>query len=172
MDSGEAAQNEGEGRQAVKVEAKCAKCLRVFLRDAWKARKYCSRSCSGAVNAPTSVPAKERFWKFVEKGPLCWNWTASLTPNGYGRITERIDRVKTKQRYAHRLSYEINKGPIPTGLYVCHSCDNRRCVNPEHLWLGTQGDNIRDAANKGRAGRRPRIRSAYPSRSGSISALK
>jgi hypothetical protein len=71
----------------------------------------------------------------------CWPWLGSRTVNGYGRLGNR---------YAHRLVYEQEVGPIPDGLNVLHSCDNPPCVNPRHLRVGTQADNARDALERGR----------------------
>jgi hypothetical protein len=71
----------------------------------------------------------------------CWLWTGALTEYGYGRIGAG---------YVHRLSYQSSKGTIPSGMCVCHTCDVRSCVNPEHLWLGTISDNTADRDKKGR----------------------
>lgn len=73
----------------------------------------------------------------------CWLWIGGVSyPPGYGRMT--------RGQYAHRVSYEIHRGKIPVGMHVLHRCDNRLCVNPDHLFLGTQSDNMRDMMAKGR----------------------
>jgi hypothetical protein len=91
----------------------------------------------------------KRFREKVEKGRAndCWNWTASTAGKGYGQLKLPGTR---RQVYAHRLSYEIHIGPVPDGILVLHTCDNPRCVNPKHLFLGTSGDNLTDMAQKGR----------------------
>ena len=77
----------------------------------------------------------------------CWMWTAAVNNHGYGLIKRRRQK---DGRYAHRVAYKLFKGDIPDGLFVLHKCDTPRCVNPEHLSLGTQSDNIKDCASKGR----------------------
>lgn len=96
---------------------------------------------------------RERFnhkWA-EEKDSGCHIWSAcTRSPEGYGAFgIERGGKMINVN--AHRLSWELNRGPIPPGLCVLHKCDRKRCVNPEHLWLGTLGDNNRDRALKGRS---------------------
>lgn len=84
----------------------------------------------------------------------CWEWQGALTTRGYGQVTRRaIDPPGPKSVSAHRLAYTLCVSPVPDGLFVLHRCDNRRCCNPEHLFLGTQRDNIRDMHAKGRGGK-------------------
>jgi hypothetical protein len=81
----------------------------------------------------------------VQKTATCWNWHGYLS-RGYGQIMHDGVRMGV-----HRAAYLILVGAIPEGMNVCHACDNRRCVNPQHLWLGTTKDNIRDCVAKGRS---------------------
>jgi hypothetical protein len=91
---------------------------------------------------------KERFLKYVDKETgLCWLWLGSKNQDGYGRFS-----MNRKNVLAHRVSYQIYNGEIPTGMIVIHSCDNRGCVNPQHLRLGTQRENVFDMVSKGRNG--------------------
>ena len=75
----------------------------------------------------------------------CWLWTRAKNGKGYG-----IVRTYRRLRRAHRVAYELRNGPIPDGLFCCHSCDNPGCINPDHLWLGDNAANVADKVAKGR----------------------
>ena len=86
------------------------------------------------------------FWSKVSKSPHgCWNWTAHTDKGGYGTLSVGASPCKS-----HRFSWMIHRGAIPEGLGVLHKCDNPRCVNPDHLFLGTNTDNTEDRDAKGR----------------------
>lgn len=112
-----------------------------------------------------SMSFEERFWSRVDKGappPVhasglgnCWAWTGYKHKFGYGMISRdgRHAMLTT-----HRVSWEMHNGAIPPKMVVMHRCDNPACVNPEHLAVGTQGDNMRDAREKGRTSKPPALR--------------
>jgi hypothetical protein len=103
------------------------------------------------------------LWSKVNvAGPAdCWPWLGRRRIiGGYGQLV-----VDGRPVLAHRLAWTLANGPIPTGLFVCHSCDNPPCCNPRHLWVGTNADNVRDAMRKGRLGAGvvlPAPRAPYP----------
>lgn len=108
-----------------------------------------------------SIPAiSRRFWPKVDKSAGesgCWIWLGRKKPRGYGLLSVSPTPKTRRMAYAHRLSYVINRGSIPEGLCVCHHCDNPSCVNPAHLFLGTNADNTADKVAKGRAKGSPQV---------------
>lgn len=104
--------------------------------------RYCSRSCS---QDDRRRPLDERFWSRVERGDGCWNFPSSDHGKGYRRFS-----VGQQSHYAHRIAWALIDGAIPDDLGVLHHCDNRACVRPDHLFLGTNLDNIEDKVRKGR----------------------
>lgn len=100
------------------------------------------------VNVPGFVQVTEaRFWQKVHIGEACWPWLGARTSAGYGQLVYGRHPQKI---YAHRFSYELHFGAIPHGMVICHKCDNPACVRPDHLFVGSQADNMADCSAKGR----------------------
>ena len=104
---------------------------------------------TGDLRSPAIRPRRasldERLAQFVIQPSGCWEWTGSKNDKGYGRVYADRD-----EKRAHRAMWEQAHGPVPDGLWVLHRCDNPPCVNPDHLFLGTPLDNVRDMMAKGR----------------------
>lgn len=104
---------------------------------------------------------EKRFWAAVLKTNTCWLWQNVLDKDGYGKIN--YPGPKGGYERAHRYSWELHYGPVPEGMQVLHNCDNPPCVNPAHLFLGTNADNVADRISKGR-NRKPSINLAEVAR--------
>lgn len=100
------------------------------------------------INSAIELPPKRvaQFWLKAERGPTCWRWQKGKDRDGYGIFT-----ISTWPCAAHRVAWVLERGPIPVGMFVCHTCDVRDCINPDHLFLGTAEDNSRDMVAKGRS---------------------
>ena len=130
--------------------SECVICGKLIFSPACRKRLYCSRTC---YYAKPRLKLSDRLWNNVDKlssSNGCWLWTGGVGSHGYGMICyTEIGDVLT-----HRLSWMLCRGEIKDGLHVLHNCpggDNRRCVNPDHLFLGTQDDNAKDMGRKLRA---------------------
>jgi hypothetical protein len=146
----------GKQRSFVMCRCACGAEFEVLLARLRRGDASMCRRCAGVLGglsngARVAASLAERFWANVSKGPGCWEWTASCHSTGYGQIG-----VGRKNRGAHQVAWELTFGPIekdPTkfrSVCVLHRCDNRKCCNPNHLFLGTHTDNMRDMVAKGR----------------------
>lgn len=97
------------------------------------------------TSATTAKNIEKRFWDKVKKTDYCWEWTGYRLKSGHGQFG-----TSKKVGYAYRFSWELHNGKIPKGKCILHKCDNGGCVNPEHLFIGTQADNVRDMHEKNR----------------------
>jgi hypothetical protein len=123
------------------MDVVCAHCGKTFTRIHGQFPRYCSISC-GAY-AKTDLPS--RLAAMSKQMPYgCIEWQRSVT-SGYGQIS-----IDGRPMRAHRIAYELAYGPIPQGKFVCHRCDNPKCINSEHLFLGSNRDNMHDAKTKNR----------------------
>ncbi len=129
--------------------AACAKCGKPF-QVTKKRKRFCSLHCY----RQSPLPILDRFWSYVAKTETCWLWTgAKRGKAGYGVFTPKTPRLV----FAHRFSYELHFGSIPEGVFVCHTCDTRICVRPDHLFLGTHQDNMSDMVEKGRSAKGEKV---------------
>lgn len=143
-----------------RVERNCLVCRKVHwprtkeVDRGWG--KFCSRICSDAHQRCMTIA--ERFEGKFTRSDSCWLWHGFKlqSPFGYGLLWIRQPDGGRLPRLAHRISWEIYRGKIPAGLFVLHKCDTPLCVNPEHLFLGTQSDNMNDMYYKGR-GKKPKV---------------
>lgn len=142
----------------------CEQCKKLMVpyyrvtKEYWDRRRFCSHACMHSGQRGQRLPTygkhrltlAERFWPKVSITSLsgCWLWTGATDKFGYGKIGNRSHAGGDVK--SHRLSYELNVGHITDGLHVLHECDNPPCVNPNHLFLGTQIDNNADKDRKGR----------------------
>lgn len=96
-----------------------------------------------------SVLPETRFWKLVDKSNYCWLWKGTKSRKGYGRFVLSVNGHKQNFVAAHRYSYILEHGSIPNGLMICHKCNNPACVRPDHLYAGTNSDNMQDSIRSG-----------------------
>lgn len=151
------------------TDRECQRCKATKPITAFHRRKEIpggrNHTCAECINSntrrryqpapPHTKTVEDRFWEKVEKTDSCWIWTGSIKPNGYGKAyagTKPGSRNRSVHEQAHRLAFKLTHGYLPEGhkVVICHSCDNPRCVNPSHLFVATQKDNLADMYRKGR----------------------
>jgi hypothetical protein len=124
----------------------CLTCGVAFTKNGARLRKYCSPRC---YHEATAIPLRDRLWAKVVKTDTCWLFTGKHNEHGYGRLPISQGGVG-KWIYAHRLAWMELGGAIPRGKHLCHRCDTPNCVRPDHLYVGTPSDNMRDKMARGR----------------------
>lgn len=149
----------------IKGKSICETCGKEFewrKHDSQPPARFCNRKCTNK-DFGIKGNAKRAFWPYatneeknqrlinfyeqkVVKKIGCWDWNGSCDKNGYAQLYNGSTKAK-----GHRVSYQIHKGIIPEGMEVCHTCDNPKCTNPDHLWLETKKENNDDKVKKGRS---------------------
>lgn len=122
----------------------CIRCKNEFQPKPY--RQACARFCSFRCRGSMTAVEWFFYYGWVETAAGCWEWRHKFDPHGgYGLV-----QCDGQEFRCHRISFEVFKGPIPDGMKVLHSCDNRPCINPVHLFLGSDADNVADMDAKGR----------------------
>lgn len=137
------------------LEKHCEQCGSLFQRDKrntyayFAQQRFCSSGCVGQYKSAAADAARpsmeDAFYRWVDKGGDCWEWTGARDPQGYG-----VFCYAKKTYKAHRIAVQLDGRSFRKGEYACHHCDNPGCVNPDHIYVGTPKDNMRDALERGR----------------------
>lgn len=140
-----------KARAVTLVDRACKVCGAAFQLHPSEAKKGYGTCCSvECATIAKTIPIAHRLATEVDKSGECWLWTGLLNRRGYG-----VTRHNGRACLAHRKAWELANGPIPDGFMVCHRCDVRNCIRPDHLFLGSAADNTADMIAKGRPHGRP-----------------